>query len=278
MKKLILLILIVIPITLSAKKYIPTKDVFLSFFESHTYVVLPTNPFSEYNITIEKAIKDNWNITEYTFIKETEFEMYRKDPKNSFIILTQDTFENDKIPASYYFINIMIGKDVKSIDEMPYVFAFPLKYTKAENELYIPFINTLVLFMQKHLNNIKENPDKLLKADMFKMYNENSYQIKSSPLFMPINFLTDEVDSEEKISAIYTHKFKICQNDDLRDLPNDKTFYMLYKVGPEECKLKAKVFKYVFDNKGNMFYSASHTYKSNAGDGFLLKDMQRINK
>ena len=279
MRKFLLIIMVaIIPLSISAKKYIPSKDVFLSFFNSHTYVVLPNNPFSEYNTTIEKAIKDNWTITDYSFIKETEFEKYRKDPKNSFIIVTHDKFENDKMPASYDFINIMIGKNVNDIDQMPYVFSFPLKYTNSENELYVPFMNTLVLFMQNHLNKVKENPDKLLKADMFKPYNKEKSQIKSGMLYFPLEYMSTEVNSIEKIDSLYNHKHSVINNSDINKIMAGEQIFIIYKVGPEECKLKSKVFKYIFDNKGNMYFAAKHNYSQKAGDGFLIKDIKRINK
>ncbi len=279
MRKLFLILLVTIPLSGFSKKYIPEKDVFMSFFSSHTYVVMQDNPFSEYNTAIKSAVEKHWTLTKFTIIKPDEFDALRKDPKNSFIVLTRDLHENDKMPAVYDFVNIMIGKNVNKIDNMPYIFSFPLKYTKEENEEYATYLDMIILFAQKHLERVKENPDKLLRANMFKIYNKQTKKIKNTTLYVNEDCLSEQVKPENIFRQYYKHPFIFCTDKDIKTASEKDNVTFLFKVGPENTKFKSQVFKFILDNKGNMYYYSRHVYNNvKKPDGFLISDIKKINK
>jgi hypothetical protein len=57
-----------------------------------------------------------------------EFNVRRLNPAYSFIVLTQTNFDKDKSHGLYNFINLLQGKDVNKLAEMPEICAIPLSF------------------------------------------------------------------------------------------------------------------------------------------------------
>ena len=102
--------------------------ILMAFFTTKTLVVLEDNPLMEYNSIIKKVMQQEWNITEYDFISNKEFEEKRMDPQYSFIYMSQVTFEDDKTDASYRFLHLSLGGDYFRLNEMPDIASVPLAY------------------------------------------------------------------------------------------------------------------------------------------------------
>ena len=105
--------------TIFAQSYLPNKDDLDQFFKTKTLVVLEKNPMLQYNINIKEVMKQHWTITEYDFISFTEFEEKRQDPQYSFLIMTQVSFEKDKLNARYNFLQLLQGKKAFRVNQMP---------------------------------------------------------------------------------------------------------------------------------------------------------------
>jgi hypothetical protein len=70
-----------------AQAYVPSSEDVDAFFTTKTLVVLEDNPLMEYNNIIKKVMQQEWNITEFDFISNKEFEEKRMDAQYSFTCL-----------------------------------------------------------------------------------------------------------------------------------------------------------------------------------------------
>src|SRR5512133_726659 len=109
----------------------PSKEEIKQFMASKTCVVLEADPF--YNAYIKEAVKDFWKITPYEFIEVKEFNLRRKDPAYSFIVLTETNFDRDKSGSVFNFINLLQGKKVDKLVELPEICAVPLSFLGADD-------------------------------------------------------------------------------------------------------------------------------------------------
>ena len=60
----------------------------------------------------------------------------REDPAYSFIVLTETKFDKDKSGAVYNFMNLLLGKDVGRIEDLPEMCALPLSFAGVEDIEY----------------------------------------------------------------------------------------------------------------------------------------------
>lgn len=81
---------------LSAQGFVPSPEDVSAFFTTKTLVVLEENPLLEYNSIIKKVMQQEWNITEFDFITDKEFEEKRMDAQYSFIYMSRVTFEGTR--------------------------------------------------------------------------------------------------------------------------------------------------------------------------------------
>ena len=75
---------------LNAQAPFPTAEEVKQFFASKTFFVLEDDPFSQYNVFIKNAVKDNWTLTPYEVIGVEDFNVKRLDPAYSFVVLTEN--------------------------------------------------------------------------------------------------------------------------------------------------------------------------------------------
>ena len=125
-KYLLTLILPVYCFLLTGQAPFPSGDEIKQFMGSRTCVVLDNNSLSPFNTYIKRAMNDFWKVTPFEFIKLNDFNVRRLDPSYSFIVLTQTNFEKDKSNSVYNFLNLLQGKDVEKLGEMPEICAIPL--------------------------------------------------------------------------------------------------------------------------------------------------------
>ena len=160
----------------------PSKNEMEQFNASKTCVVLEDDPFSSYNIYIRDAVKACWNITPYEFISVKDFNVRRLNPAYSFIVITQTNFEK-QINGLYNFLNLLQGKKVNKLSEMPEICAVPLSFAGVNDMVYSYKLGALVSFMQKHAAKISEDPTLTLRKYL-KYYNKNIPDIKNKTILV----------------------------------------------------------------------------------------------
>jgi hypothetical protein len=281
MKRMVfVMVLIAISALIRSQSYVPTRDDVAAFFTTKTLVVLEDNLLMEYNSIIKKVMQQEWNITEYDFISDKEFEEKRMDAQYSFIYMSQVTFEADKTDAAYRFLHLSLGGDYFRLNEMPDIASVPLAYFSVEEERYAYKLAILVRFMQNHAKLIREHPE-IISANVFKHYNDNIKDIQGKTLYLLEEELAPSVKTAARISKVYPYKFKLVTMDDIeqaiRDRDPDVVF--LHKVGPEGTKLNARSYKVIIGAAdANFYYFDYHKISDKSPDGFLESDFKNLAK
>lgn len=283
MKKLIIgLLACFFAFQANAQDYLPTEADLNQFLNSKLYVVLETNPIAEYNFKIQEAVKKTWTLTDYEFISYKQFEEMYNDPDKSFLMMTQVVFQNDRTKVRYNFLHIFIGKKgLDNFENLPDIAAIPLSYTEVDEEFWVYKIESLVRFMQTHVQFMKENPS-MIKKNIFQHYNENTKDIKQKTLYLIKDEVSQNINTEAKIKKIYPYKVKFVTSDEIEEAitNRDEDVVYLHKVGPQGTRLRARCYKIIIGAKDANFYYFNYHWveKGKNFDGFLDKDLKKLVK
>ncbi|MDA3953638.1 MAG: hypothetical protein PF485_08330 [Bacteroidales bacterium] len=283
MRKLILVFIIgVVALSTTAQEYLPTETDLNQFLNSKLYVVLETNPIAEYNFKIQDAVKKTWTLTDYEFISYKQFEEMYNDPNKSFLMMTQVIFQNDKTKVRYNFLHIFIGKEgLDSFEELPDIASIPLSYKEVDEEFWVYKMESLVRFLQTHIQNMKENPD-MIKKNIFQYYNENTKDIKQKTLYLVKDEVAPNINTESKIKKIYPYKVKFVTRNEIEEAitNRDENVVYLHKVGPLGTRLRARCYKIIIGAKDANFYYFNYHWveKGKNFDGILDKDFKKLTK
>lgn len=265
-------------VTLSGQAPFPSKDEIKQFETSTTCVVLEDNAFSAYNEYIKKAVKAFWKITPYEFIEVKDFNVRRLDPKYSFIVLTQTNFEKDKANGLFNFINLLQGKKINNLGEMPEICAIPLSYAGEEDLEYAYKLGAILSFMQKHAQMIIADPS-LTGRKYLKYYNKFIPDVRTKTILVKEEDLSPEIAGIEKIKSIYKYNIEIVTEDDIVKAIETKApnTVILHKVGPVGAKNQGYCFKMLIGtDDANMYYYNQHVISKNAPNGLLAADLKRL--
>ena len=265
---------------LFSQSYVPSREDVDALFTTKTLVVLESNPLMEYNSIIKKVMQQEWNITEFDFITDKEFEEKRMDAQYSFIYMSQVTFEADKTDATYRFLHLSLGGDYFRLNEMPDIASVPLAYFNVEEERYAYKLAILVRFLQNHAKLLKAHPE-IISANVFKHYNDNIKDIREKTLYLLQDELAPSVSSEARIKKVYPYKFKIVTMEDIEQVIKDRNpdIVFLHKVGPEGTKLDARCYKVIIGAAdANFYYFDYHKISDKNPDGFLESDFRKLVK
>jgi hypothetical protein len=274
------IVLFLFPLLMSGQAPFPDKDEIKQFTVSKTCVVLEDDPFSSFNSYIKAAVKAYWTITPYEFIEIADFNVKRRKPEYSFIVLTQTNFEKDKSNALFNFINLLQGKNVGRIGEMPEICAIPLSFAGEDDMDYSYKLGAVLLFMQKHAKMISEDPS-LTGRKYLKYYNKFIPEVQSKTILVKQEDLSPEIASIEKIAGIYSGKVEIVTENDIIEAINKKTpnTLILHKVGPVGDKKSGYCFKMLIGvDDSNMYYYNQHMIDKSTPNGLLPADLKRLAK
>jgi hypothetical protein len=265
---------------LSGQAPFPSKDEINQFAASKTCVVLEDDPFSAYNVFIKEAVKSFWTVTPYEFIEVAEFNVRRVDPANSFIVLTQTNFEKDKANGLFNFINLLQGKKVGKLGEMPEICAIPLSFAGEEDIEYGYKLGAILSFMQQHARMIIEDPS-LTGRKYLKYYNKNIPAVASKTILVKQEDLAPEISTIGKIKAIYPHKIEIVSEEDIVKAIETKApgTVILHKVGPPADAKSGYCFKMLIGtDDADMYYYNQHVISDSRPNGLLAEDLKRLSK
>jgi hypothetical protein len=256
----------------------PSKDEIKQFAVSKTCVVLEDNQFSPYNSYIRAAMKEYWKITPYEFIKVTDFNVRRSKPEYSFIVLTETNFDKDKSNSLFNFINLLQGKDVDKLGELPEICAVPLSFAGEDDLEYGYKLGAILSFMQKHAQLIMEDPSKTGRKYL-KFYNENIPDVMKKTILVKQEDLSPDIGTIERIKAIYSNKIEIVSEDEIVKAIENKTpnTVILHKVGPVGDRNEGYCFKMLIGtDDANMYYYNVHSIDKSNPNGFLPADLKRL--
>jgi len=281
MKKIYFIsVMFLLTIVINGQSPFPSKDEIKQFTVSKTCVVLEDNPFSSYNSFIKDAVKAYWKITPYEFIETKEFNVRRLNPSYSFIVLTQTNFEKDKSNGLFTFINLLQGKDVNKLGEMPEICAIPLSFAGEDDFEYSYKLGAILSFMQKHAQMISDDPS-LTGRKYLKYYNKFIPDVQGKLILVKQEDLAPEISTIEKINAIYSNKIEIASEEDIVAAIENKSpnTVILHKVGPVGNRNSGYCFKMLIGtDDANMYYYHQHTIDKSNPNGLLPADLKRLSK
>ncbi len=280
MKKAILAFpLVLISVILSGQAPFPSRNEIKQFSASKTCVVLEDDPFSSFNAYMKEAMKEYWTVTPYEFIEVTDFNVRRLKPEYSFIVLTETNYEKDKSNSVFNFINLLQGKNVEKLGEMPEICAVPLSFAGEEDLEYGYKLGAILLFMQKHARLIMEDPSKTGRKYL-KFYNENVPELVNKTILVKQEDLSPEIGTIERIKAIYSNKIEIVPEEEIVKAIETRapSTVILHKVGPVgENQDRGYCFKMLIGtDDANMYYYNLHTIDKANPNGFLPADLKRL--
>ncbi len=265
---------------LSGQAPFPNKDEIKQFIASKTCVVLEQDQFSSYNVFIKEAVKKYWTLTPYQLITVQEFNKMRRDPAYSFIVLTQTNYEKDKANTLYNFLNLLQGKDVSKLGELPEICAIPLSFAGEDDYDYNYKFGAILLFMQKHAQMISADPS-LTGRKYLKYYNDNIPKVSGKTILIKEEDLAQEISTIDKIKAIYPNSVEIVSEEEIVKAIQEKTpnTLILHKVGPREEKNAGLCFKMLIGtDDSDMYYYHQHKISKSDPNGLLADDLKRLSK
>lgn len=264
---------------LSGQAPFPSKDEIKQFTVSKTCVVLEDDPFSSFNAYMKEAMKQYWTITQYEFISAKEFNVRRLKPEFSFIVLTETKYDKDKSASLYNFINLLQGKKVDKLGEMPEICAVPLSFAGEDDTEYGYKLGAILEFMQKHAQLIMEDPSKTGRKYL-KFYNENVPEVMKKTILVKQEDLAPEIANMERIKAIYSNKIEIVPEEEIIKAIQEKRpgTVILHKVGPVgEKQDEGYCFSMLIGtDDANLYYYNMHKIDGNNPNGFLASDLKRL--
>ena len=281
MKKIIIFLpLLLFFVTSFSPEYVPTKDEVNRFYQTKTLAVLDDNPIAQYNFVIKEFMQKEWKLTPFDFINYSDFETKRMDPQYSFIMTNEVSFDKDKSLTKYVFVSLMLGGNEKIVSNMPDLCPVPLAYYGVDEDSYDYKIQTILRFIQNHVELIHKNP-KIIGTNMFKYYNDNMGDVKNKTLYLIPGELAKECNTEAKIKKIYPYKFKLVTREEVSQAidKSDSTVVFLHKVGPEGTRLIARCYKILIGAADSKFYYFDyHRISDEKPDGFLASDFKKLAK
>jgi hypothetical protein len=263
---------------LKAQAPFPTADEVKQFFASKTCFVLEDDPFSQYNVFIKNAVKDNWTLTPFEVIGVEDFNVKRLDPAYSFVVLTETYYDKDKSGSVFIFINLLLGKDVNELEEMPEFCAIPLAFAGADDTEYAYKLGIILTFMQQHTTLIAEDPS-VFGMKYLKYYNKYVPEIINKTILVRAEDMDQSINTVEKIKKIYTHNVKVVSEEEIRQAISSKAAntLILHKVGPVGENAKGYCFKMLIGtDDSRMYYWSQHMVDDKNPNCFLPSDLKRL--
>jgi hypothetical protein len=258
----------------------PDKDEIKQFEASKTCIVLEDDPFSSYNIYIKEAVKACWKITPYEFVTVKDFNVRRLNPAYSFIVITQTNFDMDRSHGLYNFLNLLQGKDVDKLSEMPELCALPLSFAGVSDLVYSYKLGAIVSFMQKHAQKISEDPSLSLRKYL-KYYNKNIPGVKNKTILVEQDDLTPEISTVKKIKKYYSGSIEIVTEDEIIKAIENKNpdTVILHKVGPMGDRDSGYCFiMLIGTDDSELYYYDLHMVDKANPNGLLPDDLKRLER
>lgn len=263
---------------IGAREHLPTKEDYNAFFKSKTLVVMDPNPMSDFNFKIKEVMKNVWNVTEYEFITDQEFEEKKGDPSYSFLVSTVVTFDADKTKARYNFLSLLLGEADTDVEDLPDLCSIPLSYLRVEDDSYAYKMDAFIRFIQDHVNLMHQKPE-LIKANVFKYYNKNIQSLKDKTLLLVKEDLPKTLNTQQKVQKYYPYDIKIVSQEEVMEAieRKDPDVVFLHKVGPEGTKYHARCYKIVIGAANSKFYYFDyHMVSRKRPDGLLESDLKKM--
>lgn len=277
--RIIVLFALFFTISLKAQnnKFI-NKSQLVDFFTSTTYVVMDNNPSVGFNIYIKDAMAKYWKVTPYKILTQDEFNTMMKDKKSSFLFLSVENLTKGNTEAFYDYLVLAMGDASAKLTDMPEIVNIPLSYSGVDENEYVSKLGLIVQFVQVHLNNMKEASSHLYLRKL-NYYNKYLKEIKTKTLLIAEDDLAEEVNTLDKIKAIYKYDVKIVTTDEIEKAIEEKrpNTVVLHQVSPGEEDTEGRSYHFILGtDDARMYYFNYYTISEKRPTGFLANDFRRL--
>ena len=180
----------------------------------------------------------------------------------------------------YNFINLLQGKNVNKLAEMPEICAVPLSFAGEDDTVYSYKLPVILSFMQKHAGMISKDPSLTLRKYL-KFYNKNIPDIKGKTILVEQEDLAPEVSTIEKIRAIYRSNIEIVANEDVIKAIDNRApnTVIVHKVGPMGDRRSGYCFiMLIGTDDSEMYYFNLRTIDKANPNGLLASDLKQLGK
>jgi hypothetical protein len=209
-----------------------------------------------------------------------DFNVRRLNPAFSFIVITQTNFDLDRSHGLYNFLNLLQGKDVDKLSEMPELCALPLSFAGVSDLVYSYKLGAIVSFMQKHAQKISEDPSLSIRKYL-KDYNKNIPGIKNKTILVEQDDLTPEISTIKKIKKYYSGSIEIVTDDEIIKAIENKNpdTVILHKVGPMGDRDSGYCFiMLIGTDDSELYYYDLHMVDKANPNGLLPGDLKRLER
>jgi len=282
MKKSILIITaLFLSITFFAQQMLPTSKQVKTFMDSRTYIVQDNNLFGMYNSAIEEAAKKHWKITEHYILSKNEFQKKKHVTSASMLIQTESHFEGQKELGIFTSLSLVLGKSGGNINTMPDIITFPIAYSEVDYDKYYYKLGLALIFMQKHVGWLQENPNVEDKA-LLNHYKASNKNTKEKTLYLLKSEMAANVNSLSKIEDVYSGNVKFATQEEIEEAIDNKNkdVLVLHLVAPARAVKGSVVTKMILSaTDADMFYFDYHRVKGKRSPNkFLKSDFEKLEK
>ncbi len=265
----------------SAQQVLPTEKQVNTFLHSRTYFVYDNNIFGTYNSAIKDAANKHWKITDFDFINKDEFKKKIKIPTASMVVQTESHFEGQEKLGVFSSLSLVLGKPGGNINTVPDIITVPLAYSDVDYDNYYYKLGLALLFMQNHVQWLKNNPhveDKVL----INHYKNSKISTKNKTLWLLKNEMADDVNTIDKIKAVYDGDVKFVTKEEIKEAVDNKNpdVLVLHLVAPSRNIKGTVVTKMILSAaNADIYYFDYHRVKGKKKPNkFLKSDFTALNK
>ena len=279
-KIIFLVILLTIVSSAYAQQMLPTAKEVNTFLDSRTYFVFDNNIFGMYNQAIEDAAKKHWKITDFDFINKDEYKKKKNVPTASIVIQTESHFEGQEELGVFTSLSLVLGKPGGTINTMPDIITIPIAYSDVDYDKYHYKLGLALVYMQKHVNWLKANPNVEDKA-LINHYKKTKKSTKSKTLYLLKSEMAEDVNSLSKIKSVYSGDVKFATKDEIQEAVDNKdgNVLLLHIVAPLRLIKGSVVTKMILSaSSAELFYFDFHRVKgTRLPNKFLKSDFAALN-
>jgi len=278
MKRLfVLLFLSLFVSSIFAQLKVANEEEINKFFKTKTIAVLTEDMLSDYDDVIKDAMEKYWTITEFDFIPPQDFEKYAMKKEYSFLVMSSLKVVHKKESMTFKLLNFALGGGSKDLNRMVDLGSVPVLFEMYDVAPSYYKLGSIIMFMQKNIKYLKENPGTTTPG-LLKHYNKQKEQIQQKELWLLEEELGPNINTIEKIQAIYPYKVKIVSHDDLKKAIDDQNpdICFLYKIAAIKRINQGKTIKLILSTTGDLFYIGQHTVSPKKPDAFLKMDLSKI--
>jgi len=267
--------------SVSAQQVLPTEKQVNTFLHSRTYFVYDNNIFGTYNSAIKDAANKHWKITDFDFINKDAFKKKKNVPTASMIVQTESHFEGQENLGVFSSLSLVLGKPGGTINTMPDIITVPLAYSDVDYDNYYYKLGLALLFMQNHVQWLKNNPhveDKVL----INHYKNSKKSTKNKTLCLLKKEMAEDVNTIDKIKSVYDGDVKFVTTDEIKEAVDSKNqdVLVLHLVAPSRNIKGTVVTKMILDAaNADIYYFDYHRVKGKKKPNkFLKSDFIALNK